>query len=209
VEERFLLYGIAFRANDITPRNAELTVSVEPNLADSGETHRNGAAMGAGVTTNAVAIYGFPEGPFRSRFLNDLIQCEHNCFSGLGLSAAGFSRPHRGSTASVLLSARAKAAKHHGGNQPQQRVFHQSNGGPDGQRENRTSRIPDRFHQSPPRRKVTGRALVDRAFKTVHFTSRAISSCQRPYGRRSHKACRTKCQRSGRGCPNQSARGCQ
>jgi hypothetical protein len=71
VRERLLLDGIALHATDVSPRDVERAALVEANLADSGLAFRDGAAVAAGKTADAIAFDGFVEFAFPDATIQD------------------------------------------------------------------------------------------------------------------------------------------
>jgi hypothetical protein len=61
VEKRLLLDGVTLRSGDIAPGNVERATPVETNLADTGLSLRNRAAVAAGIAAHAIAIQLFPK----------------------------------------------------------------------------------------------------------------------------------------------------
>jgi hypothetical protein len=56
MEERLLLDRIALYSSDISPRDVELSTTVEAHLADTGLTVWDWATVSAGVATHAIVI---------------------------------------------------------------------------------------------------------------------------------------------------------
>lgn len=56
VEERLLFHGIALRSSGVSPGNEECATAVEADFADSGLAFRNGTAVAAGETAQAIVF---------------------------------------------------------------------------------------------------------------------------------------------------------
>jgi len=103
MEEWLLLDGITLDSGDIAIGDVERASEVEANLADSGLSLGNGAAVAASVAAHSIAIQLFPEG--RVAFLHsvvgrqDVLERGHTSILRLFLGYGGrvlYHREHRG-----------------------------------------------------------------------------------------------------------------
>jgi len=61
VEERLLLDGVTLNSGNIAPGNIERATVIEANLADTGLSLGNRAAVAAGIAAYPIAIQLFPK----------------------------------------------------------------------------------------------------------------------------------------------------
>src|SRR5208282_1771055 len=61
MEKRLFLDRVTLHSGDVSPGNVERATVVEPNLADSGLSLGNRAAVTTGIATHSIAIQFFPQ----------------------------------------------------------------------------------------------------------------------------------------------------
>ena len=71
MEKWFLLDGITLHSSDVAPGNVERAAVIEANLADTGLSLGNRAAVAAGIAAHSIAIQLLPEG--RVAFADSLV----------------------------------------------------------------------------------------------------------------------------------------
>jgi hypothetical protein len=71
VEKRLLLNWVTLNSGDIAVGNIERATVIEANLADTGLSLGNRAAVAAGIAAHSIAIQLFPEG--RVAFADSLV----------------------------------------------------------------------------------------------------------------------------------------
>src|SRR5579872_3012647 len=77
VKERLLLDGITLHAADVSPRYIQRAAAVVPHFANAGLSLRDGAAMPACVTADAVAIKFLVKIAFAHLLVDNFAQCSH------------------------------------------------------------------------------------------------------------------------------------
>ena len=109
MEEGLLLDRITLHSARVSPRNVEPAATIEANLADSGLSVRNGAAVSAGKTADAVIAEAFDEQwiGFADSLVEDVAQGGHGASGNILARERAFSTQYSVlSTQFSVLSAR-------------------------------------------------------------------------------------------------------